>query len=153
MREIHVANLTNGVLCAPADATYLRIQSTWCEQKRWEDLLWAMPADLLVNLALGHKVIVHDQSEQQRATRAQWQGLSWIRYALRAAWDLPEGREKSRSNMDVTHYWWQQWRDLDFPVRRHLNYYKAFDPTQVDLVPCECARVAAPKIDLLAFAA
>jgi hypothetical protein len=90
-------NLSRGTLCGPPkDARYCRIQSTWLEQKRWEDVLLAVPVDMYYHLAQGHKIIVHDQSEKPRLSRAQWQGLSWIRFATNIAWYEASPAEFSR---------------------------------------------------------
>lgn len=34
--------------------SFLRLQSTACEQQKWEDLLNSLDANFIVHLALGH---------------------------------------------------------------------------------------------------
>lgn len=108
--NVEYANLTNGLLCAPPDARITRLQSTHCEQKRWNDVIEYVGVDLLASLARGDEVIVHDRSERDRVPRAIWQGLSWVRYAAHRAWIGEEPpRELSRGSMDVTSYWAEIW--------------------------------------------
>lgn len=141
----HYANLTNGVICAPANANLTRIPSTWCEQKRWSKVLYGAGADLLATLASGYTCVVHDQSEKQRATRAQWQGLSWLRYACSMAWQLGEPVEYSRNGMDVTGYWRGLWLGLPAADRSWLEYFgdiaQQHGTKSVELEACSCERV------------
>lgn len=140
---LHYANLTNGLLCCPASGVAMcRIPSTFCEQKLWGKVIYGAGPDLLVAAARGHQVIVHDQSERQRQTRAQWQGLSWLRYACSMAWGLPEPAEFSRNGMNVTGYWRGTWLGLPEPDKAWLRYFGRFADglRQVDVRPCDCPR-------------
>lgn len=145
---IHYVNLTRGLECPhldtlPTPPRMLRIQSTWCEQKRWADILWTVGPDLYYHLAVGEVVTVHDLSEKPRQTRATWQGLSWIRAACQLAWDgrvqLPEC---SRGGMDLTGYWYQRWRALPERVHTHVEYFGRYrnQPYQVLLGGCGSMR-------------
>lgn len=140
--DVHYANLTNGVLCAPHNGRFTRIPSTFCEQKMWGRVIYGAGPDVLTTLARGYSVIVHDQSEKRRATRAQWQGLSWLRYACSLAWGLPEPTEYSRNGMNVTSYWRGTWLGLPAPDRTWLAYFSRFaaETDLVDLRACECPR-------------
>lgn len=142
--EVHYANLTNGLLCAPDEVRYTRIPSAWCEQKQWGKVLYGAGADLLTVAAVGRPVIVHDQSERQRFTRAQWQGLSWLRYACSMAFGLGEVKEVTRGGANVTSYWRGVWLGLDRADRNWLEYFgeaaTAAGTSLVDIRPCECAR-------------
>lgn len=140
--DVHYANLTNGVLCAPQNGRFTRIPSTFCEQKMWGRVVYGAGPDLLTALARGASVVVHDQSEKQRVTRAQWQGLSWLRYACSMAWGLEEPVELSRGGANVTGYWRGAWLGLDSPDKAWLRYFGRFaqDLAVVDLRPCDCPR-------------
>jgi hypothetical protein len=134
-------NLSRGTLCGPPkDARYCRIQSTWLEQKRWEDVLLTVPVDMYYHLSQGHKIIVHDQSEKPRLSRAQWQGLSWIRFATTIAWYEASPAEFSRSGMHVNPYWNQQYAQLSAHVRTFVGRFKewAVSDSAVRLEPCKC---------------
>lgn len=136
------ANLTNGIACAPDGARLMRLQSTWCEQKRWSDILWTLPADFYAFASDGADLVVHDQSERARLTRAQWQGLSWVRYALRTAWGLPEAAEFARNGMNVTGYWRSVWAQTDKRTRSYLDYFAPKGvPIALAVKACDCARV------------
>jgi hypothetical protein len=143
------ANLTNGLLCAPSDAPLVRLPSTWCEQKAWDKVLTGLGADLYAHLARGEAITVHDQSERERQTRAQWQGLSWVRYACAVAWGLKPRREISRFGMDVTEYWADVYESLDLTKRgresqRWLEYFRPVaeeaGTTRLELSACACYR-------------
>jgi hypothetical protein len=137
------ANLSNGILCAPSPWNATRIQSTWCEQKRWEDILWTIPVSLYVEAANGIPIIVHDQSERSRLTRAQWQGLSMLRHVLRRAWGLPIHPEFSRGGHNVTAYWDYVYDHvLSDRVKRYLRYFNG-GAAPLSIKPCGCQRVAA----------
>jgi hypothetical protein len=139
---LHYANLTNGRACPHLgevpDRRVVRVQSTWCEQKRWGDVALTVGADLLFHLARGETCVVHDVSERDRESRACWQGLSWLRYACSVAWGLPEPAEYVRNGrVYVTHYWRGVWFDLDRKERTYLRRFRewhAGDP--VDLRSC-----------------
>ncbi len=150
-----LVNLSRGML-ADCEIPYdfspitVRIPSSWCEQKRWGDILNTLPPDLWLAMAVGAPCTMHDRSERQRPSRAMWQGLSWIRYAVNSAWDLPVADEFSRSGMKVNAYWAKQFAELPKPTRNllryYLNYYKG-DGKSVLLASCHvCEKGTPPKI-------
>lgn len=145
--ERHLVNLSRGVLASnqcpvPRGTTVymVRIPSTWCEQKRWNDILVTLPPDVWMSLAVGAPCVMHDRSEKPRPTRATWQGLSWIRFAVNTAWDLPVADEYSRSGMKVNRYWTEVFVGLPKSTRTMLkywlNYYKG-DGDSVSLTGCK----------------
>ena len=133
MAIVHYRNLTNGLFCdCPPWTLYktrvVRLQSTACEQKRWEAILHELGADLYYNLATGESCIIHDKSERERETRACWQGLSWVRYACHRAWREGEPpMEFSRGGMPLNPYWEEQYRGLSRSGQHLLKYFKKFD--------------------------
>ena len=102
MTTRHFINLTNGLQAIeeygldPRDVRFIRIQSTWCEQKRWEDILMALSDDFLMQAALGHECVVYDYGAGKPVPRAVWQGLEWVKFVLWRRWHsasyVPEGR-------------------------------------------------------------
>lgn len=140
MATIEFANLSRGLLCAPDDARIMRLQSTWCEQKEWDKVLMTTSPELYYRLAQGDEIIVHDLSEKQRETRAQWQGLSWIRVATSLAWYEVTPVEFARNGMNVTSYWVKQFGKLDRKTKRYVRRFAEWcDPhLQGDLRPCAC---------------
>lgn len=136
---IHYLNLSNGLACesGTAEPRYLRIQSTWCEAKRWEDVLWTVSPDFYFNVAEGAEVCVHDVSERSRMTRALWQGLPWIRYACERAWDVPDkhlyrvtvrkgGMPDSKGSSDATIYFQIVYSLMSERARNYLRYFRKY---------------------------
>lgn len=131
-------NLTRGALCPHLDdldpiylamVRYVRIPSTWCEQKRWGDILTSLGADFYMDLARGVDVTVHDVSEKDRETRAMWQGLEWVEYACTRTWyrgDEDRVQWVSRSGMNVRRYWDAAYKSLGDTHLALLRYYGNF---------------------------
>lgn len=150
--SVEYFNLSNGIACLdhigraladdPEEPRYSRIQSTWCEQKLWNQLLLTTPPDMYFHLANRESVIVHDKSEKDRLTRAQWQGLGMIRVACNLAWWGITGPQYSRSGMNVTEYFIDQWVELPPTTQRYIEWFGKYAPMiptfWVDLVPCTC---------------
>ena len=140
MQVKHYINLTNGLEILEQenhDYRFIRIQSTACEQKRWDYILLDLDNDLLFNLAVGNRCIVYDYSNTSDVPRAIWQGLGFIQYCLTRAWF---GRifpvdSKMRGYFDTVY------RGLPKTVMSKLNYYKKFIPdnqgklNSVELLP------------------
>lgn len=73
----------------PALSSFVRIQSTLCEQQQFEKMMNFLDADLLLHLALGRCCIVIDygsRNKKRGAPRALWMGLEFVRFALMRLW-------------------------------------------------------------------
>lgn len=87
-------NLSNGIeafercpfLMRRGDISFIRIQSTHCEQKLWDDVIANLDANFLVNLALGAECVVFDYGAHSPRPRALWQGLSFVAYCIERVW-------------------------------------------------------------------
>lgn len=128
-------NLSNGLAWAEAlerpDA-FVRIQSTWCEQKLWSDVLDTLDSTVLYWLARGERVVVHDATVRSgRPSRAVWQGLAVVRANCRAAWELDPAQEFSYSGCDMSGYMEEVWRELSPRTRRRLAYFGKFKAADV----------------------
>ena len=140
MTLIHVVNLTNGLLCPhlsdpgmwERDLRYSRIQSTHCEQKRWAQVVSGAGPDLLMNLALGNTVVVHDKSERRRETRACWQGLSFIRFACETSWDMPVTPIHGERGPMMEAYFRDVMRRIGEPTLNFLRYYRTFSDARTE---------------------
>lgn len=123
----HYINLTNGLeflsLC-PGDTGYIRIQSTACEQKRWDFILQDLDTDLLFELARGTKCVVYDAGKRGES-RALWQGLPWIRYVLARVWMDREDKAFCRGH-NVTKYFAECYEKLDRRTLAKLKYFRRF---------------------------
>lgn len=138
-------NLTNGLHCCPWLAEqqpqphYLRIQSTWCEQKLWTEVLDSVGPDFLMHLAVGAHIVVHDFSEKQRITQACWQGLVWVRFACERIWGCPERPAIMRNGHNATDYFAGQMVDLPPRTRQQVRYFRQWtdplEPLTYELCP------------------
>lgn len=83
-------NLTNSIEAISqlnlSDYSFIRIQSTICEQKLWDRLIQDLDYDFLMNVALGNKCVVYDYGANKPIPRAIYQGLEFIKYVLHKRW-------------------------------------------------------------------
>jgi hypothetical protein len=107
----------------------LRIQSTHLEQKRFDDVLLTVGADLYYNLAVGAPIVVHDVSERPRVTRALWQGMAWIRYASERLWGLQQHETTTpvmRNGHNATRYFESVLDALNPRTKTYVGYYSRY---------------------------
>lgn len=120
-------NMTNGLQAIREyrllDYHVMRVQSTHCEQKRWEDVLASVPDEFLFHMALGYRCYVFDYGAHRELSRAQWQGFEWVRYVLWRRWAsrviTPVGRAKCMGP-----YFAQQYARLSRRAKSRLDYFK-----------------------------
>ena len=138
----HYLNLTNGIESLPSlpegePFGFVRIQSTACEQKRWDFLLCDLDADLLLNLAIGTRCVIHDYSSRKNVPRAIYQGVELIRYVLYRHW-LRTEITCTVHKVNVTRYFSEVYRELKPPTLKRLAYYRKFlltDCIRLDAMP------------------
>lgn len=126
----HYVNLTNGIQAIKdyglEDYSFIRIQSTACEQKLWDYILQDLSHDFLMNVALGNTCIVYDYGSRsdKGVPRAVWQGLEFIKFCLYKCWyDIKypiKGRAKDPIYFDYTY------RNLKKRTKTKLKYFKKF---------------------------
>lgn len=125
-------NLTNGleaIETLPKDFSFVRIQSTACEQKRWGHILDDLPYNFLIDLAQGNCCIVHDFSQKKEHPRAIYQGLPWIRYALTRCWFNVHQAPFIKGN-NVSEYFCECYNNLNKKTITRLRYvWKLFGNT------------------------
>lgn len=124
----HFVNLTNGIEAIPSidgGYSFIRLQSTACEQKRWDFILQDLDYDFLMHLALGYACVVHDFGAHKKVPRAAYQGLAWVEYALNRRWFGIDGKVSVRGN-DATRYFQQVYAALEDRTLRKLDYFKKF---------------------------
>ena len=126
-------NLTNGIESLKTypikDAHFIRIQSTYCEQKRWGKILQDLDYDFLMYLAKGEDCVVHDYSAHKKISRALYQGIPWIRYAILRTWGLYI-HSVFVKNYNVTEYFKKCYDKLTEEDLRKINYVKKFVVTK-----------------------
>lgn len=132
MREKHYVNLSNGILAIEeynlTDYSFIRIQSTMCEQNQMVQILNSIPADMLMNLALDDTIChVYDYGSRGGACpRAFWFGLEWVKYVLHRIWFKTEYmpmKGKSQQN-----YFREEFRKLTSSERKVFKYYRKWIP-------------------------
>jgi hypothetical protein len=132
VKDRHAINLSNGLVWldrlqgdgGEPDA-FIRLQSTWCEQKLWDDILNQFDATLLFWLATGEKVTVYDATVKPlNPPRALWQGLAVVRAACRHAWGLEARDEFSPGGCNISGYLAEVVKSLDRRTIRRLRYFR-----------------------------
>lgn len=135
----HFLNLTNGVEAVPLleslnlPYSFVRIQSTWCEQQRFDLLLANLDASFLLHLALGHCCLVWDfasRNKKRGIPRALWYGLEFVNYTLRRLW-FQRCTEAWLRRQNVTSVFEAHYNDLQKTTVAKLRYYMRYIPPGV----------------------
>lgn len=127
---MYYLNLTNGIefiprICSYTTFKFIRIQSTACEQKRWDFILQELDYNFLLDLALGEEVVVIDYGANKPVPRACYQGIEWVKYALNKCWFGKEEKAIVRG-YDSTNYFRECYAKLDKRTLKKLEYFKKF---------------------------
>ncbi|GLI66840.1 hypothetical protein VaNZ11_010822 [Volvox africanus] len=129
----HFVNLTNGIEALPMlhelklPYSFVRIQSTACEQQNLEALVAELDANLLLSLALGHCCLVYDCGSRGRdgTPRALWYGLEFVRYTLSKLW-LRRPCPALLRGKNVSRHFDAQIRTFKQSTIRRLKYYAKY---------------------------
>lgn len=123
----HFVNVANGIECLPLlevhDFEFVRIQSTALEQRLMDHVLRDLDANLIMRLALGERCVIWDAGRRRQLSRAQWQGLPWIKYALERSWSLPRPTP-TVCGENVSRLFDQDYRSLRKQTRARLSYFR-----------------------------
>ena len=128
MTRKNFVNLTNGIEAIPhieGEYAFIRIQSTACEQKRWDYVLQDLDYTFLMALALGQEVVVYDFGARKDVPRAVYQGLSLVRYVLNRRWLGIDATPFVRGH-NVHRYFDEVYRGLDGRTFKKLDYFRKF---------------------------
>lgn len=139
MKKIHYLNLTNGIeYCKWIDNyRFIRIQSSHCESKAWNKLLMDLDNDFLMNIAIGNECIVHDASQKKLLSRALFQGIPFILFALNYLW-YGEVYPTEVRGQDSTNYFEHVCKNLNEDTKKHIRYFKKFVCTDEISVVARC---------------
>ena len=121
-------NLTNGLELLPGisgEIEFIRIQSSLCEAKNWSQIIEDLDYNFLINLAQGKECLILDCSQRGGESRAIWQGVQWIRYAVNRAWFDIRTESWTRSH-NSTEYFKKEYEKLSKRAKRKLRYIKKF---------------------------
>lgn len=131
MKKIYV-NLTNGIEAIPTikyNYSFIRIQSTICEQKNWDRLIQELDYDFLMNLALGNECDVYDYGANKPIPRAMYQGIEFVKYTLYRRWvnkeyqtNVNRSKNKDRIN-NCNDYFSKCYEKLDDRTKKKLDYF------------------------------
>ena len=129
MERINFINLTNGMQAIKdyglSDFRFIRLQSTACEQKLWEEIILSISDDFLMSVALGRDCVVYDYGANKDIPRAIWQGLEWLKYVLYLKWYNQEYTPQGRSSKSRS-YFYEQYKKLSKRARTRLNYFRNY---------------------------
>lgn len=128
MKVVKYLNLTNGLeyLKEIKDYKIVRIQSTICEAKNWDKLIQDLDYNFLMDLAQGNKIEIYDTSSKKRISRALFQGVEFIKYALNRRWFDNENAQAMVKEQNVTTYFKYEYERLSKNAKSKLDYIKKF---------------------------
>ena len=121
-------NLTNGVEALVdfigEEVRFMRLQSTLLEQGFLEKFLMELDYDFLMNLAIGNHCVIYDFTSRwkDRPSRAIWQGLPWIDYALNRCWF----NQEIECDRRMDKHFKTVYNGLDKRTKRKLKYFRKF---------------------------
>ena len=124
-------NLTNGIEAIKqkpdvlqSELHFIRIQSTWCEQKRWKDIILDLDYTFLLACRVAPNVCVIDYSATKLCPRAIYQGLPWIQYCLNRYWYAIKDEPVFVKNVDCRKYFEEQYNKLLYEKTAELMFQK-----------------------------
>lgn len=137
----HFINLTNGIDSIERYGLktydFIRIQSTHCENKRFDLVVQHIDANFLMNLALGKICCVHDYSQKRDVPRAIWQGLEFIAFCCNKVWFGKTVDAIGRSGHNMTDHFELIWQhEISDQLKNYLKYFRKF-------LNCEALRIEA----------
>lgn len=141
--RIDYINLTNGIESLPMNPDgfrFIRIQSTMCEQKNWDRLIQDLDYDFLLNAAIGNECAVYDYGARKPISRAVYQGIEFIKYALHKRWLNEEYlTDCNRNNAehirkDCNSYFESCYRNLGDRTKKKLDYFKPYVVGEINIV-------------------
>ena len=123
-------NLTNGLEWLTNNkhqdfAGFVRIQSSHCERNDWDKVILTLDANLLMWVATGEKCVIVDYGANKTCSRANYQGVAFIRYCLYRCWFGREILVKVKG-MNVTGYFRKCYNNLCKSARKKLKYFRKF---------------------------
>ena len=145
MKPQHFLNLFGGLEWLPyefgehPDVHYTRIQSTACEQKRWDFIIRDLDHTLLFFLSQGYPCIIYDVSSKKTESRAIYQGLVFVKFVLGFYWLHEEPAKISVRGQDCTAYFYSQLHALSREAESKIKTYRKFLRTEELRLYAKCA--------------
>lgn len=132
----HYINLTNGIEAIAQynlpHYSFIRIQSTACEQHLWDKLILDLDYDFLMNVALGNDCIIYDYGTRKPVPRAIYQGIEFIKFVLNKFWygvsdEVFITRSRNSAHkVNVTDYFNKAYSSLAEQTKTKLKYFQSF---------------------------
>ena len=130
-------NLTNGIEAVQQyglrEYSFIRIQSTACEQHLWDRLFQDLDYDFLMNVALGNECVIYDYGTRKPVPRAIYQGVEFIKFALNKYWYGIENdvyiRRSQRTDYrgaNARDYFNKEYELLSDITRKKLKYFQPY---------------------------
>lgn len=107
---------------------YIRIQSTACEQKRWDFIIRDLDHNFLYTLSQGEQILVIDCSSRKKQSRALYQGIEWIKFCLNREWFGNYDINVKVKKCNVFNYF--NSIKLSNEAKHKLKYYRKFLKTE-----------------------
>ena len=133
-------NLTCWIEAIPkieGEVRFIRIQSTWLEQHRFDDLILSLDYDFLMNVALGRECVIYDYGARKPIPRAVYQGVEFIKYVLNRRWLGKEYKTNVSRNhkhkMNSDKYFNQVYLSLSRKALNKLDYFLPFVKGEVNI--------------------
>lgn len=130
-KMVNYLNLTNGLEYMSEikkfgfDFKFVRIQSTYCEQKLFDRLIQDLDYNFLFDIAQGNIIRIYDTSRNKKQSRALYQGVEFIKYVLNRRW-LNKDNKAYVKGMNVTDYFEVKYNSLSVVTKKKLDYVKKF---------------------------
>lgn len=124
----HFINLTNGIEFIPnikEPYSFIRIQSTACEQKRWDFILQDLDYNFLMSLAVGEEVYVYDCGAHKEIPRAIYQGLEFVKFVLNKRW-FDNAYIPIVRGHNCYQYFLEQYQQLNKKTKAKIDYFIKF---------------------------
>lgn len=133
-------NLTNGIefLSEPdfkEDYKFVRIQSCSCERHLWNKILLDLDYNFLMDIALGYNVVVCDASPHKLLSRALYQGVEFINYALNRIL-LDKEITCYVKDVNCTNYFRDEFKTIDKKTINKIKYLRKFLNTDTIQIKC-----------------
>lgn len=129
-------NLTNGIEAIPDiinvtnDINFIRIQSSHCERRKFNQILQDVDNNILMYLALGYECIVYDFAANSEVSKAVYTGLEWIRFVLYKRWFNIEYIPYIKGKKVKT-FFDKYYKEIDYKLKRKIDYYKKYLNTNI----------------------
>lgn len=102
---------------------YVRFQSTLLEQKKWQKFLDNVDNTFLYWLATGERIDFYDCGSRRHdgKSRVIWQGIPFIQFMCRKAWDIPSPNKVFVKEHNVKDYFEEVARSINYDRLKYFH--------------------------------